>query len=929
MKISVATSVVMAAFVANMPVNAADAPYGPPPGASAEALEPVLVTGSRIRRTAVEGPAPVTIITAEDIRNNGYATVSDVMSALTQNLGALDNNQNTDGFSPGAQSVDLRGLGPNHTLVLVNGRRIADYPQSYQGNSNFTDISNIPTSLIDHIEILSGSASAVYGSDAIAGVINFILAKKADGTTVDFRVGDTQHGGGASQRLQVSSGYSNDRFDSVFAVEIFNQDPLWAYQRSFTNSRLDSPADPSDISASPVFVREDVNDNYFDPGPATCAALSNLDQHSIVYAFRQDYGNYCGSYRDVGYGTLENGRKAVNVYGSATYQLNDSASLFLDLQAGGSSQIIYNTPLQWENSYILDDNSTPTPFFDTATGQVEQWERKYFTIEENGGFQNGEIHNHDRTVSLNGGVKGTFAGSNWEYELALGYSQNTLESDEPALVAAKAQALYLGPSLGIDPASGLNEYYAPISRLYTPLTVAQFQSITQDSVDNDTSRSSSLTYTTTNSRLFNLPAGPVGFAGVAEYGTQTFDQRVDPDSLNGTYFGLHNTSAVGSRSHYGFGAELRAPVTSQLTATGATRYDSYSYSGTTAGKFTYQTGLEYRPTNSLLLRASYGTGFRAPDLAFVYSGPSGSSSGGTDYYLCRKDEPQTGPDFFDNCSLGDVGFDGRSIGSTTLKDETSESLTYGIVFAPFSGLEVSADYYLIRLANEVEYQSSDTILREEADCRLGVTLGGQAVDTNSALCQSVESQVVRNPANAFSNPLDITSVLVLPINAAVDRTSGIDINARYHVSTAVAGSFDFKFGFTDVLTHTIQLFPGDPVDNELTDYFTYVIPRYKGSYSATWSIGRISTTLHGSLLGGLPNFEGTARLPSTQRYNGSLSYRLNDRGTVTFIVDNLFDSRPQRDSTWTSYPYYASNWFDPTGRAFFVQFHYRIGGQNH
>jgi hypothetical protein len=92
----------------------------------------------------LKGRRPVVTITAADIKNNGFATVADVMTALTQNLGALDNNQNTDGFSPGAQAVDLRGLGPNHTLVLVNGRRIADYPQSYGGNSNFTDISNIP-----------------------------------------------------------------------------------------------------------------------------------------------------------------------------------------------------------------------------------------------------------------------------------------------------------------------------------------------------------------------------------------------------------------------------------------------------------------------------------------------------------------------------------------------------------------------------------------------------------------------------------------------------------------------------------------------------------------------------------------------------------------------------------------------------------------
>lgn len=928
MKVFSLAGFALAALAASVSVGAADVD-GPNPDADAQAqiLEPVVVTGSRIKRIAVEGPAPVTVITSADIRDNGYATVSDVMSALTQNLGALDNNQNTDGYSPGAQAVDLRGLGPNHTLVLVNGRRIADYPQSYQGNSNFTDISNIPTSLIDHIEVLSGSASAIYGSDAIAGVINFILEKKADGTTVDFRVGDTQHGGGASQRFQVSSGYSNDRFDSVFAMELYNQDPIWAYQRDFTNSRLDSPGDPSTLYPSPVFVRTDVDDNYIDPGQATCSALANLDRNSIVYAYRPNYGYYCGSYRDVGYGTLENGKKAANVYGSATYRLNDSMSLFLDLQAGGSEQVLYNSPLEWQNSYILNDNSTPTPFYNLATGQIEQWQRQYFTLEENGGLENGEIHNYNHTISLNTGIKGTIAGSHWDYEATFGFSQSKLESVEPALVASKAQALYLGPLMGVDPNSGLNEYNAPVSRLYTPLTVAQFQSITQNSVDNDKSRASSLTLTATNTELFKLPAGPLGFAGVAEYGTQSFDQEVDPDSLNGTYYGLHNTSAVGSRHHFGFGAEFNAPLTSQLTATGASRLDSYSYSGTTSGKVTYQAGLEYRPISSLLLRGSFGTGFRAPDLSYLYSGPSGSSSNGTDYYLCRTQQPQTGPDFYDNCTYGQVDYDGRSIGSTALKDETSTSFTYGLVFAPTRDVDFSADYYLIRLANEVEYQSSDTILREEADCLLGQTTGGQAVNGNSSLCQAVESQVARNSATAVSNPLGITSVLVLPINAAVERTSGIDINARYQFSTAHAGHFDFKFGFTDVLTHTIQLYPGDPVDNELTDWYDYVIPRYKGSYSGTWSIGRFSTTLHGSLTGGLPNYEGTARLPSTTMYNGSLTYHVGDHSTLTLVVDNLFDTRPQRDSTWTSYPYYASSWFNPTGREFFLQFTYRTSAK--
>lgn len=141
----------------------------------------VVVIGSRIP-TIKEGPAPVTVIDADTIRSNGYTSVPEMLAALPQNSGETQSPQSgsSSDFTPGAQQVDLRGLGPNHTLVLINGRRIADFPLPYIGRSNFTDISNIPVSLIERVEVLSGAASAIYGSDAIAGVINFKMKEKLD-----------------------------------------------------------------------------------------------------------------------------------------------------------------------------------------------------------------------------------------------------------------------------------------------------------------------------------------------------------------------------------------------------------------------------------------------------------------------------------------------------------------------------------------------------------------------------------------------------------------------------------------------------------------------------------------------------------------------------------------------------------------------------
>ncbi|MGH7021521.1 MAG: TonB-dependent receptor plug domain-containing protein, partial [Brevundimonas sp.] len=188
----------------------------------ATTVDEVVVLGSRIpRKIDTEGPAPVTAITADDILRNGYQSVPDVLRAVTQNGGETQSQQSSSGasFTPGAQQVDLRGLGPNHTLVLVNGRRIADFPLPFQGQSNFTDVSNIPVGLIERVEILSGSASAVYGSDAIAGVVNFVLKKSADGTRFDFRTGFTEDGGGESQRLTITTGWDRGAFHGVVGVE--------------------------------------------------------------------------------------------------------------------------------------------------------------------------------------------------------------------------------------------------------------------------------------------------------------------------------------------------------------------------------------------------------------------------------------------------------------------------------------------------------------------------------------------------------------------------------------------------------------------------------------------------------------------------------------------------------------------------------------
>jgi outer membrane receptor for ferrienterochelin and colicin len=161
------------------------------------------VTGSRIQRLDVEGPSPVTIITREEIEKRGFATVYEALENLTQNTGTLQGEQYANSFTPNAQSLSLRSFGGGATLVLLNGKRAADYPQPYNSQSNFFNFAQIPAAAIDRVEILASGASAVYGSDAVAGVINIILRDDVSAPTLTARVGRTLEGGGDSRLLSL------------------------------------------------------------------------------------------------------------------------------------------------------------------------------------------------------------------------------------------------------------------------------------------------------------------------------------------------------------------------------------------------------------------------------------------------------------------------------------------------------------------------------------------------------------------------------------------------------------------------------------------------------------------------------------------------------------------------------------------------------
>jgi iron complex outermembrane recepter protein len=887
----------------------------------------ITVIGSRIPRIQAEGPAPVTTITAEDILRNGYQSVPDVLKAITQNGGETQSQQSFSGadFTPGAQQVDLRGLGPNHTLVLVNGRRIADFPLPFGGNSNFTDISNIPVGLIERLEVLSGSASAIYGSDAISGVVNFQLKTKPDGTRIDYRAGFTEHGGGNSQRLSLTTGWETGGFHGVVGIELLDQRPLWAYQRKLQDSSADSPS-PSTAIARRNFLRTDEDNDYLDPGAGVCAALSGLNGGTTKYATRPEYGydivndeyidgHYCGSKEAIGYGTTISQRRAVSGYGAIGYDFSDKVKFFLDVQASYSDLKLFRDVLDW--FYVAPDGNEEGTFFNpnmptdlTYSGaQLDNWYR-LFTPEEMGGLNNGMTRNRSFTYNVTPGIKGQL-GDKWNYELSYNHAEYSSKVGFPQVVIDKANTFFLGQQQGIDPDSGYAIFNADINRLYKPLTPAEYASITAVSTYRPKTWVNNVSATVNTTSLFQLPAGPVGFAAVVEVGDQGYEMNTDPLALGQYYVGLVDSDGQGTRQHWGAGGELRVPAFSFLELSGAGRYDHYSFAGNGFGKFTYNLGAELRPMKSLLIRGAYGTGFRAPDLHYVFKGPGNTHTGGTDYYLCQ----DTGQDIGD-CSYEDVDFIARHNGNRRLRPETSASLNAGFFFQPSRNFDFSADYFRVKMKNQVLNMNIDTVLRDEADCL--------ASGATTPTCIDAIARVQRYASGALAG--EIQSVSINPINIAEETTNGVDIAAHLRVPTAGIGRFALAASYTHVFNHTMRQYPGDPIIDKLAFDSGYYIPRDKGTASLTWDLGKFSTTLTGLRLSRLPDYAEEGYIKASYLFNLSAQYSITDRVRLSGTVNNLFDQNPIKDRTYSAYPYYDISWFDGVGRSFYVQLTYKMGG---
>lgn len=889
-------------------------------------LNTVTVTGSLIPQSQIETANPVITLSAEKLQAQGFGTVYEALRAQPLATGSVQDNQFTGGFTPGAQTISLLGLDPGFTLFLINGHPMADYPLLYNGSSNFVDLSDIPVGMVDHIDILPGNQSSIYGSSAIAGVINVVLKQKMDGYELNLRGGGYTGGGGSNERLEFLGGYNTDKLSMIYGVQLSNQKPIFASQRSLTGTQF---------IASRNFL--DLNGNtglYNDPGAARCDSVSGLVGGTVSYQNRPGHGYYCGSKYENGYSTILNKQKSGTGYFNATYSLNDTTQFYANILYNVSDISYSGGPYFWGG----DLNAGSGYILNNDTGEFELFQH-LFAPEEIGNWNLYGTKNLQRTYNGWLGFKGSIGDSDWNYDIFYARSSQKLDQSQhwPLTDAVNNffQKQFLGPLLGTY--YGYPIYSPNYDNFYKPLTPAQYATFNGDIRSSNSTWTENFNIQLTNDNLFNLPAGPVGFAGVFQIGEQMWSNPNDPRVIAGGFYGLTGTSGGGYRNNWAYAGEFRIPIFKMLTADVSARYDQYSnHGGGVDGDSTYKVGLEFRPIDTLLIRGTYSTGFRAPDMAYVFGGQSGFyQPGQTDYYRCATQQP--------NVPLQQCKYYASQdpfalhTGNLNLKSITSKSAGFGVVWSPTSNLDVKADYYDIRITNEVQLQSIDALLKTESACRLGT------LDPSSATCVAALSNVTRSAASNNPNLSEaLQQVHVFPINIASERVSGIVASLDYRWELGRYGDLEMGAQYNVTLKHTQQLSPNDPeVDLLRQPNAPPYSTEFKNIANAhvTWSIGKWTTTLYGTRYGKSPNYNaqiygygtpGAGSVAPWMLYSGSVQYNITPSMKISAIAHNIMNSMPPSDASANatvglSSPYYNFTNYNVYGRQFWVEFDWKFG----
>jgi iron complex outermembrane receptor protein len=925
---------------------------------ASSSLQRVEITGSNIRRTDTETASPVQVITKEEIDQSGKGTVAEYLQTLTADAQGSVPFTYGRGFSGAtASGISLRGLGSNATLVLINGRRVATAVLADDAQRLFVDLNQIPMEAVERVEVLKDGASAIYGSDAVAGVVNIILKKNFVGTVAKASYGISQEGDGGEPRIAITHGrgdYDKDGWNLLLNAEFGKKDPIyykdrmgrgpvgvaalgqapWGFdpngfnnnQSSSTNGRLGGsgwiPDDGagnklSNSTTSSIIGNVRGPDNfYYSRGATFPGAQAYCLSRALLPQNNPGGGCLTDLWQEVG--QVQPDHKTVNLFGRFSKQLNGTTEAFAELGYYTSDTRVQRTGLQPAGGFVMPDGTVVSR---TAVAQLGDAHPdnpfpgaprrlSYNTTLEIGPDVTASSSHTFRAVA---GVKGTWDA--WDYDTALSFSESKqTDISEKRINWRVADALLNPTAANVAAATAFSPAYAALpagtlwrigenAGLNSP---AMYAALLQDQSREGFSRSYGVDAKA--SREFGkLEGGPIGVAIGAEL-------RHESNSLPlysgmGDYVGLSLFSWSGERNIFAAYTEVLAPVTKRIELSAALRFDRYSDAG---NALTPKIGAKWRALDNLALRGTYAHGFRAPS-STENSATSKAAFGGAtvdDNARCAG----TGVDP-SNCLGVTPTFIQR--GNPNLEPEKSRSATLGAVWDITPKSSIAVDVWQLK--------------------RTGLPV---IEDTQAAIDAG---NYTRDPASA-TTPLDpggILSAFVQFVNSSSSLTRGIDLEAKHRWDLGGGmGKVTSTLTWTHLLVQrvteasgTVHDYAGTHGNCEITNCIGS--PRNRISFATTWDMGpwRVGANINhrGSFSNKLEKSDTTCALtllngddaPSGCKIKSfttldlSAAWKFRENTEIFGSIQNVLDTKPPLDpETYGAIGYNPLDYSGAIGRYF-------------
>ncbi|WEF31268.1 TonB-dependent receptor [Pseudoduganella chitinolytica] len=899
--LNTAAHAVRAALVLGLCANAALAQSAAP----GTPLPRVEITGSAIRQIESETPLPVQVVTREDIEKAGVTTAAELMTRISANVGGLTDGVsiNVGGDQRGLNSANLRGIGTSSTLVLLNGRRMANFASP--GDDAGVDLNNIPAAAIARVEVLMDGASALYGTDAIGGVINFITRKDFRGIELNAYRGGTDEGGAGKRAGTISAGIGNIGQDGYNLFAVFDwqgTDALRSSQRSFIPelriperlghllSGFTSPANIRLTSAQRDHLQETgfllngrpITNRLINLSIPNCSPPANL------YLPAGTGGVDACTYDYMGDTELYPKSNKQNFLSRGVLKLDANNQLYAEV-ALSRSRTNYVGSSARVTGYIdasrvpaLANAGLETLEDDDVQGELEL--RMRLT---EAGNRTSELTSESQRYVL--GLTGTMAG--WDYDVGLNHSVNVVKDKD-----MHGYVLYNELLEGI--AGGLINPFGPsgpegralIDRIQVN-DVVRHSKGTMDSVDFKASRA-----------VLALGGGDLALAVGGEMRRERTDftpsALLMSDNINNDAAPEGGKATSDRRRVAAVFGELQAPFTKQWQGQLSARYDHYQHVG---GALSPKVGVSWTPVKSVMLRGSAGRGFRAPSMTDLYR-PTVYSSTATlpDPVYCA-----TVDNNFADCANN---WDTRRYSNADLKPERSKQFSLGAVLEPGKHVTASIDYWNIRRTDLISELGDDVIL------------GNLAKYGN----------LVHRDEDDYIDYIELHKE-----NRGAQVARGIDLMVDVHGVDTAIGRFGGRLTGTYVLKSKVQTGPGDPFISNLGRFVTdMVVQRWRHTVSFDWERGPLSASLSNTFSSGYDDQNSAIniddgsvvaanRVASYSLWDLSGAWEVNKAWKVRAGVQNLADKSPP----YSNQAYYFISGYDPTytdprGRRFYASVNY-------